>query len=599
MAPFILFIRKLHQHAGARLYLNLCGLILIGFFEGIGIYLIVPLLGVIGVIQAADVSSMPLISGLARINLDSDWALPAILLLYVGILVGVGLLQRNNTVLNTKIQQGFIYSLRMETYQSLLQAEWAFFLKRKKSDFQHVLTSELARVSQGTMLFMQLIASLIFTLIQVILALWLSPLLTLIVLICGLAIGGFARRFVRSAKRLGDRTTALSQDYYFGLNDQLSGMKEIKSNMLETTYLHWFRRLNQQIMNNNVAFVVLRTRTQFMYKAAAALLVAGFVYLAVAWISVSPEYLLVLVLIFSRIWPQFSSMQSNLEQMIAMLPAFEQLMELQRDSRAAAETAAGGGESSSGPLRIKERIECRNVTFRYGGDAEEAVLRKINLIIPARAMTAIVGKSGAGKSTLVDILMGLIQPEQGELLVDGELVSKETLRALRRSISYVAQDPFLFHLSIRENLTLGLRDVREEEIWEALRLSAAEEFVKRLPQGLDTIVGDRGIRLSGGEKQRIVLARAILRKPDILVLDEATSALDVEHEAEIQEALLNLKQRMTLIVIAHRLSTIRHADQVIVLERGEIVQRGAFAELAGDAEGLFGHMWRKQGEGIG
>jgi len=188
-------------------------------------------------------------------------------------------------------------------------------------------------------------------------------------------------------------------------------------------------------------------------------------------------------------------------------------------------------------------------------------------------MTAVIGHSGAGKTTLIDLLMGLIRPEKGEILVDGRPLEGRFLFSFRRAVSYVPQDPFLFHASIRDNLRIAAPDASEDDMWEALRLSASEEFVRGLPLGLDTVVGDRGVRLSGGERQRIVLARALLRKPALLILDEATSALDAVNEDKIRQALDRLKGEMTIIVIAHRLSTIRNADHVIVLERGRVVRQ--------------------------
>ena len=243
-------------------------------------------------------------------------------------------------------------------------------------------------------------------------------------------------------------------------------------------------------------------------------------------------------------------------------------------------------------------MECKNVSFRYDQNQSQYALENINIQIPANYMTAIVGPSGAGKSTLIDLLMGLNQPENGEVLIDGIPLTNKNLVALRRSLSYVPQDPFLFNATIRENLHMIEPTATEEQIWEALEFSSAAEFVKKLPQGLDTLIGDRGIRLSGGERQRIVLARAILRKPSILVLDEATSALDTENERKIQEAIEQLKGKMTIIVIAHRLSTIRNADQVIVLDKGRVVQNGEFDQLAMEYDGMFSNLLGKQTESL-
>jgi ABC-type multidrug transport system fused ATPase/permease subunit len=190
-------------------------------------------------------------------------------------------------------------------------------------------------------------------------------------------------------------------------------------------------------------------------------------------------------------------------------------------------------------------------------------------------------------------LMGLLLPEQGQVLIDGVPLTADNLLSFRKSIGYVSQDPLLFNGSIRQNLLLVEPNASEQQLWEAMQFSAAAEFVKGLPEGLDTLMGDRGVRLSGGERQRIVLARAILRNPSILVLDEATSALDTDNEAKIQEALALLKGKLTIIVIAHRLSTIRNADQVIVLDQGLVVQKGGFKQLA-DEQGVFSSLLGKQ-----
>jgi ATP-binding cassette subfamily C protein len=205
-------------------------------------------------------------------------------------------------------------------------------------------------------------------------------------------------------------------------------------------------------------------------------------------------------------------------------------------------------------------------------------------------MTAIVGKSGAGKSTMVDVLMGFLRPTGGQITIDGLVLDDELLLQWRQSFGYVSQDPFLFHATVRENLMLADKDASEQQLWEALHFAAADNFVSRLPEGLDTVIGDRGIRLSGGERQRLVLARAVLHHPSVLILDEATSALDGEHEAAIQAALERMKGQMTLIVIAHRLSTIRHADQIVVLDQGEVIQQGNYHQLEQEERGAFSQL---------
>ena len=205
---------------------------------------------------------------------------------------------------------------------------------------------------------------------------------------------------------------------------------------------------------------------------------------------------------------------------------------------------------------------------------------EVDLVIPAQRTTALVGPSGSGKSTIADLLTGLLQPDSGEIEVDGHSLSASDLPAWRRGIGYVPQEVFLFHDTVRANLLWACPEAEESEVWQALERAAAD-FVRQLPKGLETEIGERGVRLSGGERQRLALARALLIRPKLLILDEATSNLDVENERRIQRALAELRGQMTIVIIAHRLSSIRNADQIVVVEDGAIVERGSWEELHG------------------
>lgn len=590
------YIRKMQRVAGARLYLNLFLTLLISLLDGIGLYMIIPLLSIVGVFQA-NMDGIPLISSL--LDLIDSWSLElglvSVLVLYVVIVGGQALLQRSQALLNSRILQSFIRTLRMETYQGLVQAKWEFFLRKRKSDFNHVMTNELGRVNQGTFLFLQMISSFLFTMIQIGLALWLSPMLTMIVLISGGLLAWFGRKFIKKSKRIGEQTTELSKHYFAGISEHFNGIKDIKSNRLERSHMNWFNDLSRKMENNFIQFGKMNSLSQMIYRLSSVVLIAGFVYLAIEVLKTPTEQLMIIVLIFSRLWPRFISIQSNTEQLVSNLPAFQVMRKLEMEYESNKEVGDTATSSHAGRVDLQTGMVCRDVDYRYDSSESVYALRDINVHIPANRMTAIVGKSGAGKSTLMDMLMGLIQPEHGEVLVDGvSLRDEHQLMSLRSSIGYVAQDPFLFNESIRDNLMLVAPSAKDSELWEALKFSASEEFVRRLPQGLDTVIGDRGIRLSGGERQRIVLARAILKRPAILVLDEATSALDSENEQLVQEALARLKGRMTIIVIAHRLSTIRNADQVIVMEQGRIIQQGGYQQLSQENKGTFRQLLNYQ-----
>jgi ABC-type multidrug transport system fused ATPase/permease subunit len=500
-------------------------------------------------------------------------------------------------ILNAKIQQGFIRYLREETYTSILQSNWSFFLHVKKSNLINTMTTEVNRVSGGVFMLLQFLAALVFTVIQIVFAYWLSPKMTLFVLLFGISMVFCSRSLIKKSNTIGSKSVELSNEYLGGMTDQLNAIKEIKTNTLEASHIKWFHQMNEKMESNILELVKLKTISQFTYKLVSAILIAFFVFLSVRLFKSQPGELLLINIIFARLWPRFTGIQSSLEQMGSMLPSFNVLINLQKqclDSREITDEVLGKKDT----IRINNEIECSKVYFRYNKKLHDYALKNINLKIPANKMTAIVGHSGAGKSTLIDILTGLNQPESGEVLIDGVSLKKEDLLSFRRTISYVPQDPSLFNSTIRENLLIINESANEEELWEALDFAAATDFVKRLPEGLETLIGDRGIKLSGGERQRIVLARAILKNPSILVLDEATSALDSENEEKIQEALKRLKGKRTLIVIAHRLSTIKDADQVIVLDHGEITQQGGFLELAAEHKGVFKKFLKKQSAAV-
>ncbi|PEJ48336.1 multidrug ABC transporter [Bacillus wiedmannii] len=587
MNHIIYFMKKLYSSAGKILYVNLFGMVLISLLEGIGIVLLIPMISMTGIINIDEETTF--IAPVSRFLQDfpKTTSLASILGIYILIVLGQNLLQRNITLRDARTRQAFVRELRIETYSMILKAKWSFFLEKRKTNLINILTTELARVSYGVNLILQLLAAILFTFIQVGIAFLLSPQITIFVLVFGLLFLVASRVFIKKARILGGKTLELAKNYLSGITDHFNGIKDIKSNTLESSRIDWLQSITEKMSNEQMEYMRIRSSSQLFYKVSMAILIACFLLLSVSMFQAQSTQLLLIILIFSRLWPRFMTIQSNLEQLAASIPAFKSLWELQEECKEAIEMQDIHQQKYIKPICIEQGIECKDVHFRYNKQESLYALQNINVQIPINSMTAIVGHSGAGKSTLIDVLMGLIQPEKGQVLIDGTPLTTDNLLSLRRAISYVPQDPFLFNASIRNNLLMIEPNASEEEIWDALSFAAAAEFVQTLPNGLDTLIGDRGVRLSGGERQRLVLARAILRKPSILVLDEATSALDTENEVKIQSAIERLKGTMTIVVIAHRLSTIRNADQVIVLGKGEIVQKGEFNQLAKERKGVF------------
>jgi len=593
MKAIVYFLKQIHAYSGKIVYINLVAMSASGLLEGIAILLLIPLISVSGIVDMG-VDGIPILNKLSFIeNIPTHIGLPLILSIYVLLVVGQNIVRRQLTVKNTRIQMSFLRYMQVETYQSILHANWQFFVKQRKSDLVNILTAEIGRSSLGAYSVLQFIASIAFSAIQVVLAFILSPGITTFVLACGFVLIFFNRKFLKRSIALGKRDFELGREYLGGITDQMNGIKDIKSNTLEKSRMTWFRAITKDMENQQVDFQRLKSTSQLYYKIASAVLIAVFIYFAFMMFNAQAAQLLLVIAIFSRLWPTVVGMQGSMEQIASTIPSSKAVIALQDECRAAREFEMNK-EMHVEPLNIQHSIVCDHIDFRYDQNENNFALKNINLTIPANQMTAFVGHSGAGKSTLIDILLGLNKPEKGEVIIDGVPLISEQLLALRQSISYVPQEPFLFNTTIRDNLLLVEPKANEQQMWESLEFSSAAEFVEKLPDGLDTLIGDRGIKLSGGERQRLVLARAILRNPSILVLDEATSSLDTENEAKIQEALERLKGKMTIIVIAHRLSTIRNADQVVVLKEGEVVQKGGFTQLAGEKRSAFSYLLRNQ-----
>jgi len=240
---------------------------------------------------------------------------------------------------------------------------------------------------------------------------------------------------------------------------------------------------------------------------------------------------------------------------------------------------------------FKDKIQINNVSFKY--ESEDTVLKNISFEIEKGSAVALVGSSGAGKSTLADLIPRFYDVNQGAIEIDGQDIRYVTLNSLRRLMGIVTQETILFNDTVKANIAYGQKDVEDEQVIAAAKAANALEFIEELPKGLDTVIGEKGVKLSGGQRQRLAIARAIMKNPPILILDEATSALDTESERLVQEALETLMTDRTVLVIAHRLSTVTNADKIIVMEKGLIKEMGTHDELI-QKNGLYSNLYNVQ-----
>ena len=580
---FRAYIAALVGYARSRIVLALVLMLLLGLTEGIGLLMLVPFLHLVGLTEVGGAfTGVVAAAGQVFAALGLPLTLPVALGVFVFLIVSRAWLVRWRDMLLTEIRLGFIDHLRVRLYSAIGQANWLFLARRRGADLTHTLTSDIDRVGNGTYFFLTLAVTTTLAVVHVIVAFRLSSLMTAVTLGTGVGLMLLLWPQVRRARRLGEQLTAANRDVFRTVTDFLDGIKLAKSYGLESSHCQAFRQAVLISRRRALSFARRNASAIVVYQVGAALALSALLYAGVELIELPAADLLVLALVFARLLPMLSRLQLDYQAIVHMLPAFGSVRALTGACESAVERLPGHEIRA---FHLRREIRLSGVGFSYPGQKERSALNKIDLVIAARKTTALVGPSGAGKTTLADLLMGLLVPDTGGISVDGQLLAPEKLGDWRRSIAYVPQETFLFHDTIRANLQWAKPEATDEELWAVLALVAAADFVAKLDVGLDTVLGDRGVRLSGGERQRLALARALLRKPSLLILDEATSALDTEHELRIQQAIDDLHGELTIVVVAHRLSTIRHADRIVVLEAGRVVESGSWDDLASRAGG--------------
>lgn len=575
MTALLAFLRLLHQAPLARCLTVLLLMALVSMTEGIGLLWLVPLLQWLGNPHLLAPQASAWVGNMG----------PAALLAGFVLLVAIrSAVQYGREQAGLRLQHEVVDHLRQRCFAALLQAEWRWLTSTCHADHANLLLSDINRVGMGLNFGLNLLASSITLLIYLLTAATLSWQLTLVALCSGSLVFGLLTRQRRHALQLGHSLSHASRSMQGNVQESLAGIKLAKILGTEQRHLDHFVVTTTQLRAQQLQFSASTGLSRAGFQLAGAAMLAAYLYLGLTWWQTPVPVLLTLVLIFARLIPLLMSAHQQLHHWLHALPALQQTEQLLAACQSEAEPDASTQGSAELSTAVQHAIELRGVSFCHAGRDRPAA-GQLHLTLPARTTTAIMGHSGAGKSTLADLLMGLLEPQQGEICIDGIAITGGVRKQWRRQVAYVPQECFLFHDSIRRNLQWGADEASEADMRLALQRAAAD-FVFELPQGLDTVVGDGGMRLSGGERQRIALARALLKQPSLLILDEATSALDTDNEARIRRAIEQLHGNLTVVIIGHRLPTLEHADQVIVLHAGTVKAQGCWADVRQHIETL-------------
>ncbi|HTR99728.1 MAG TPA: ABC transporter ATP-binding protein, partial [Bacteroidota bacterium] len=583
--------------------------ILFSLFSGMSIYLIMPLLqmlftGGAAVAPAATSGGTIMPDWLLRAKEAAGEAFrhlvfrpqPADSLLVICLIIVSSFFLKNlfayfQSNLMIYVEQGLTRDLRNALYRHIHELPLAYFTNERTGNLISRIMNDIPVINTGiSATFQTMVREPLLLIVYLTICLVLSWKLTLIAFVVFpavlLVIALVGRRVHRESGLAQERIADLTST----LHETISGVKVVKAFSMEEFENRKFARESHGYFRTILHVTNVRNlaspMTEFLSAAAGGVIIWYGGLQVLGHVMDSSEFILFLFAMFQLMPPvkELSNVNNRIQEASAAGDRVFEVLDTEPNIRDAADAVA---------LPSFEReLRFDNVSFRYGeGDT---VLDGISLTIRKGEVVAVVGPSGAGKSTLIDLVPRFYDPTAGRILIDGVDLRRVRLRSLREKIGIVTQETILFNDTVRNNIAYGLDDCPLATIVEAAKAANAHAFISEMPSGYDSVIGERGVKLSGGERQRLALARAILKNPPVLILDEATSALDTESEILVQEAIERLMAGRTSIVIAHRLSTIQHADRIVVIEGGKVVEAGKHSELIGKTRGLYRKLYQLQ-----
>jgi ATP-binding cassette subfamily C protein len=589
-------LRDVFGHNRHRLPLLLLLLIAAGLTDGLSMALIYPLLEAAGIGASAQPDTG--ILGMAfRGVFESLGIRPTLLnvsaVLIASFLVHAVLYTMQNWLL-LDIQKKYIAAWQRRLVSDFVTADWPYFVSRKSGDMVNSVLVESLRVGAAFFAAVQMIVAGVILCVYLAIALVVSWRLTLWLLAAAGVMVIMVQPIRHATRRYGSELGDINAGLAATLNEMLGAIKLIKASAAEAKAEALIGEHIERLRRNLTWGAFLPSTIRSVFEFGAIAIVLGALLYGLNVEQVGAAQLLLLIALVARLLPRLMQVQVFHNLLNLSAPSFSILKEMhERFASHRQDAHVKHARVFDLDGRLPADLTACDVTLRYG---ETTVLDRVSFVIPAGQVVGLVGRSGAGKTTVIDLLIGLIEPNDGEIKVGDLRLRDIDPRVWRRKLGYVSQDTFLFHDTIANNIRWNRPDASLEAVQSAARAAGLENFIATLPRGYDTVVGDRGARLSGGQRQRISLARALVHCPALLVLDEATSALDSLSEQEIMGVLSTLRGTMSIVVVAHRLSTVRHADLIYVLDEGRIVEQGTWETLSGQ-KALFHRLIQAQAVG--
>lgn len=555
-----------------------------GILEGVGINAVIPIFSLIDGRQGdkADVISRTIEKFFAYLHIDFTVRMLVIFIMSLFIIRAAILFLNQYIVI--KISTDYVRKTRAELFGAMLKSDWPYLSKQKVGYLEQLLVTDIS-VGSGLLLHISLsILTLVNLLVYGLIVFNISAAIAILVMILGLVIFlVFKPLFYKNRVASGEISLKNKEVTHF-VSENIIGMKIIKSMFLENSVFQKSLGYFERMRSLGVRVSLLGSFTNILMQPLGLIFILGIFAFFYKTSAFSFASFAVIVYSINKVFGALQSAQGEAHEMSSRAPNLMNVLNYKEEAQKHREKDIGADKFS-----FKDKLDFRDVSFAYDGGAE--VLKNVSFTVKKGEMLGLVGPSGTGKTTIVDLLLRLFQPQKGRITLDGCDSASINLSEWRANIGYVSQDIFLINDTVVNNIRFYNDSISEEDMIWAAKAANIYDFIVKQPQGFETVVGERGVRMSNGQRQRIVLARILARRPQLLILDEATSALDNESEVLIQKSIEELRGKITVVAIAHRLSTVANFDQVIVLEEGKIIETGNPRELLKDRESYFSKVY--------
>lgn len=548
---------------------------LVGLFDGFGLTMFLPLLQMVSTDEGTSEERM----GSFRILIEFiksvgfDLSLWVVLLFMVLFFFLKGIAKYISLVYRVKLQQELIKSLRLKMLHALNKVNFKFFINSDVGRIQNSMTGEVDRIQQGYIFYFVAFEQLILIMIYMSFALFIDFQFALLVSVGGVLANFLYTTAYASTKRASKNFTDESNIYQGNMIQNVVNFKYLRATAMAENFVARLEQMIQRIEASRQKIGMLGSLLEASREPLLIGVISLVILIQISMLQGSLETILISLLFFYRALSALTGMQSAWNKFLGVSGSIDNIMDFQRTLIKNQEFKGSKPFST-----LHQEIQLKNVSFAYG-DSE--ILKNISLCIKKDQSIAFVGESGSGKTTLVNLICALLPPSNGEILVDGTPIQELERTAFQKRIGYITQEPVIFNDSIFNNVSFWAERTPENEqkCAKALKKASVYQFVKEQPLGLDTPLGTNGVNLSGGQKQRISIARELFKEIDILIMDEATSALDSETEKLIRENIDALKGKYTILIVAHRLSTIKDVDNVVLMNKGRIIDQDRFEHL--------------------